>query len=126
MYQTKVVLGTGLAAAALCFGSANADVDTAEQIDSNKQTLRVWQVDYSGKPPFKRSLVAAPTIDVARLESLGVVETRRLRTVDFSSRPPFRRRYQDVPILDAASLETEPVANERPIRRSVGFKRRHR
>lgn len=123
----NTVLKAAVATSALWVGAVMADAGQADSQSksADSQTLRVWQVDYSGRPPFKRSLVEVPVVDAARLESLGVVETRRLRTTDFSGRPPFKRRYQEVRVLDAASLETENVANERPFR-NVGFKRRHR
>jgi hypothetical protein len=87
----------------------------------SQETVRVWQIDTSGRPPFKRSLVEMPVADAARMEP---VVTERVWTTDFSGRPPFKRGYRELPVVDAASLDVEAsAANARP---TPFFKKRHR
>jgi hypothetical protein len=70
----------------------------ADMSDNSEETVKVWEVDTSGHPPFKRTLVEVPVADVARLET---VETERVWHVDYSGRPPFTRSYEELPVVDA-------------------------
>jgi hypothetical protein len=91
------------------------------------EMVKVWKVDFSGRPPFKRELIELPVADVAALEATNkVVDTETVWTVDYAGKPPFRRRMQEIPIIDAASLEIE--VDERPSvkRRPLGSFKRHR
>ena len=86
------------------------------------------EVDFSGRPPFKRTRVELAAADIARMEVVGdTQEVVRVWTADFSGRPPFRRGYVDVPVIDAARMEIEtdesPLANTRA---KPFFKKRHR
>ena len=75
---------------------------------SQVETVRVWDIDTSGRPPFKRRLVEVPVADVARLESTSEpAATITRRVVDFSGRPPFRRSTQELPVIDTARLEAQ-------------------
>jgi hypothetical protein len=88
--------------------------------------VKVWKVDFSGRPPFKRQLIELPAADVARLEASDeVLETERVWTVNYKGRPPFRRRFEDVPVIDAASLETEQV-EDADRKKPLGSFKRHR
>ena len=74
---------------------------------SHGEMVRVWEIDTSGRPPFKRRLVEVPAVDVARLESSPEpAATIQRRTVDFSGRPPFRRSIEELPVIDTARLES--------------------
>ena len=70
---------------------------------ASAETYRTWEVDFSGRPPFKRTLAEVPVQDTASLQQQ---ETRVIRKTDFAGRPPFKRRMVEVPVVDAASLET--------------------
>ena len=72
----------------------------------DQETVRIWQIDTSGRPPFERRRVEVPVADLARFEQVQVTETVTRRVADFRGRPPFRRSVQEVPLIDAASLET--------------------
>ena len=91
------------------------------------ETVKVWKVDFSGRPPFKRELIELPVADVAALETENkIVEFERSWQVDYSGKPPFKRRFLDVPVIDAASLEFEPVEDSNVRKRPVGSIKRHR
>jgi len=93
---------------------------------SAEEMVKVWSVDFSGRPPFQRQLIELPAADVARMEvSNEIIETERVWTVDFAGKPPFRRKFEDVPIIDAASLEV--VATGKSTRKKpLGAFKRHR
>lgn len=79
---------------------------TANGLESGAEMVRVWSVDTSGKPPFKRTLVEVPAADIASMEiEDAAIETVTMRVTDFRGKPPFRRTMQEVPVIDAASLE---------------------
>lgn len=95
--------------------------------ESNQEMVKIWKVDFSGRPPFKRELVEVPVADFAALEAGNeVLRTERVWTVDYSGKPPFKRRFEEIPIIDAASLELivedEPQLKKRP----HGSLKRHR
>ena len=93
---------------------------------SGEEMVKVWSVDYSGRPPFKRQLIELPAADVARMEVANeIIETERVWTVDYSGKPPFKRKFEDVPVIDAASLEVEETGSS--IRKKpLGSFKRHR
>ena len=102
-----------------------AIADTANT--SGTEMVKVWKVDFSGKPPFKRTLVELPVADVAALEATNqVVDTERVWTVDYKGKPPYKRRYKDIPVIDAASLEIEAVEESSIKKRPLGSFKRHR
>ena len=102
-----------------------AIADTA--VASDTEMVKVWKVDFSGRPPFKRELVELPVADVAALEATDkVVETERVWTVDYSGKPPFKRKLQEIPVIDAASLEVESVEESNTRKRPLGSFKRHR
>ena len=92
-----------------------------------QETVTVWEIDTSGRPPFERRRVEVPVADAASLEAAGSAqETVTAWAVDYSGRPPFRRSMEEVPVIDAASLEVENTADRpRPIPAPF-HKRRHR
>lgn len=95
--------------------------------DSTQETMKVWSVDLSGRPPFQRTLVEAPVIDAAAMEIDANVETELVWTTDFSGKPPFRRSLEELPVIDAASLEADAQSEvERAVMPKPFFKRRHR
>ena len=102
-----------------------AIADTATTGDT--EMVKVWKVDFSGRPPFKRQLVELPAADVAALEaSTKVVDTERVWIVDYSGKPPFKRKFKEIPIIDAASLEIETVEESNSRKRPLGSFKRHR
>jgi hypothetical protein len=107
------------------FAAAMASFPTAAETTA-RETMTVWEIDHSGRPPFERRRVEVPVADVASLESAGgVQETVRAWVVDYSGRPPFRRSMEEVPVIDAASLEVENAADRQQIPAPF-HKRRHR
>ena len=85
--------------------------------DGTEATVAVHNIDFRGRPPFKRTIEYLPLSEVARLEteSAGAARETVIRTVDFSGRPPFRRNLERVEIVDAARLELTdgvPVSDE--------------
>lgn len=96
---------------------------------SQPETVSVWHVDYSGRPPFKRARVELPAADVARMEVTDTAgKTVRVWTTDFSGRPPFRRGYADLPVIDTARMEetADDSAAHVATRARPFFKKRHR
>ena len=88
---------------ALPVASALADSKGEKPIEM----VKVWEVDFSGRPPFKRRLIELPAAEVAALAAARqIIETKRVWTVDYSGRPPFKRRYENVPVIDATNFET--------------------
>jgi hypothetical protein len=101
----RTAIFAGLAAALLPFQATAGN--------TGQETITVWEVDTSGRPPFERRRVEVPVADTASAET--VTETVTVWTADYSGRPPFRRSYQSVPVVDAASFEAgaetiQPVA----------------
>jgi len=90
------------------------------------EMVKVWSIDFSGRPPFKRQLIELPVADVARMEASNeIIETKRVWTVDYSGKPPFRRKFEEVPVIDAASLEVNEA--DKPVRKKpLGSVKRHR
>ncbi len=114
---------TALAAA---LSTALFGLPAGAEMSAQGETVTVWEVDTSGRPPFKRTRVELPVADVASLESADVaLETRRVWTTDFRGRPPFRRGYEELPVVDAASLEYADTGDG-DARPKPFFKRRHR
>ena len=109
------VLATCLAGALLSLSTTAVLADA-----SGGEMLKVWTVDFSGRPPFKRELIELPAADVARLEASDeVLATERIWVVNYKGKPPYRRRFEDVLVIDAASLETEQTENadrKKPLR----------
>jgi len=117
----KLALVSSIAGALLSLSATATLADT-----SGEEMVKVWKVDFSGRPPFKRQLIELPAADVARLEvSNEIVDMERVWTVDFSGKPPFRRRFEDVPVIDAASLEFDADGDE-DRKKPLGSFKRHR
>ena len=93
---------------------------------AGEEMVKVWSVDFSGRPPFKRQLIELPAADVARMEATDeIVEMERVWTVDYSGKPPFKRKFEEVPVIDAASLEMDQ-AEESDRKKPIGSFKRHR
>lgn len=90
----------------------------ATAAQAEQSLVRVWDVDYTGKPPYTRSVQELPMADVARME-MAESATVEVRTVDFSGRPPFNRGVETLRVVDAAQLEAETGEKSRP-----GFRKR--
>jgi hypothetical protein len=90
------------------------------------ETVTVWAVDHSGRPPYKRERVEIPVVDTAQLEvNDTAVETATVWTVDRSGKPPYRRHREELPVTDVAALESE-LAEEEPLFRGRPPFKRHR
>ena len=115
----RAALSAGIAAACLAMPAL------AEH--STETTAKVWQVDTSGRPPFKRTLVDMSVVDTASMEvDASNVETELVWTADFSGAPPFKRSLQEVPVIDAASLEADIEGEvSRAVKAKPFFKPRH-
>lgn len=105
---------------ALAFSGVGVALDS-EQTDQNARTIR--SVDFSGHPPFKRTVKQVPTpseevTDLARFEEVAVkTETRRV--VDYRGRPPFKRRTVTVPVVEESDFARfEEVEDQGKRRRS--------
>ena len=90
------------------------------------ETVTVWTVDHSGRPPFKRERVEIPVVDTAQLEVTDkAVETVTVWTVDRSGKPPYQRHREELPVTDVAALEGE-LTEEEPLFRGRPPFKRHR
>lgn len=78
--------------------------------------------DFSGRPPFKRTIELVPAIDIALLEiestDVSAVEGEwvTITTVDYRGRPPFKRRTETLFVADVAQaelIETEQKSKKR-------------
>jgi hypothetical protein len=76
--------------------------------NSDAPTMTVWEVDMSGRPPYRRTRIEVPVVDVAALETpaAGTTETTTVWEVVRRGKPPYSRRQVEVPVVDAAALET--------------------
>lgn len=80
--------------------------------------------DFSGRPPFKRTVEVLSAVDVAQLEIesaepavTGEGEWVTVTSVDYSGRPPFKRRTETLFVADVAQaelVEAEPASKKRP------------
>jgi hypothetical protein len=68
--------------------------------------------DFSGRPPFKRTVEVLSVVDVAQLELEKTAAAKEiegewvnLTTVDYSGRPPFKRRTESLFVADVAQAE---------------------
>ena len=117
----RSVLASCLAGALFSLSALTSFADS-----SGKEMVKVWSIDFSGRPPFKRQLIELPAADIARLEASNeILETEKVWTVDYSGKPPFRRRFEEVPVIDAASIEitdTDKPGRKKPL----GSNKRHR
>lgn len=82
--------------------------------------VKVWSVDYKGKPPFKRSAEWVPVSDVAEFE-----EVQELIAVKVKSglKPPYKRRTVYLPVADVAQFETTDGDSKPDFRGKPPFKR---
>jgi len=114
--------------AALVAGALGGTLATAAiaEAPAGGETVTVWAVDHSGRPPFKRERVEIPVVDTAQLEVADEsVETVTVWTVDRSGKPPYDRRREELPVTDIAALESAP-ADEEPLFRGRPPFKRHR
>ncbi len=105
-----ILVGTGAGA-----GSALAG-DTMPSAGAEMVTIH--DVDFRGRPPFRRSMETLPASEVARLEPQSAAggETVTVRTIDFSGKPPFRRATETLPVAEVARLEAASETSRRPSR----------
>ena len=90
-----------------------ASPSMAMDLDS-ETSATVTQVDFKGRPPFKRRIETLSVEDVASLESLPNNQAGKMVTVtsvDFRGRPPFRRHTETLVVEDLASFETNVLGN---------------
>jgi hypothetical protein len=107
------------AVAAALIGSWAGMAGAADNDKSVVEGERVWIVDYSGRPPFKRRAVTAA--EFARFEEAKRSEApkvgERVRVVNYQGRPPFRRQLVEIDENDVAEFarfeETKPASTER-------------
>jgi hypothetical protein len=117
----RMALAAALAGALVAF-PAGADVNAAAE----QETVTVWKVDYSGRPPYDRERVEVPVADIASFETAPAVETERVWHTDFSGRPPFKRGYADLPVIDAAQFEIDSTQSSGDVKPKPFSKPRHR
>lgn len=95
--------------------------------DLTAETVKVWKVDRSGHPPFKRKLVEMNVVDTARLETAPGNDTTSemvtIRTVDRRGKPPYPRRSERLPVSDIAVLEETGTVEETIFRGRPPFAR---
>ena len=120
----RLMAVTGIAAtSALATSSACAEAQTA-QSGATMQT--VWTVDSRGRPPFQRSRIEVPVVDVAAMETPEAMEMTTVWSVDRTGHPPFKRKRIEVPVIDAASLEVSGDTDTGPRFRGKPPFKRHR
>lgn len=124
MYRSTLS-AIGIAALAGTF-AVHAQAESKHS-DLAGETVKVWKVDRSGHPPFKRELVEMEVVDTARLEtdpaSDASAETVTIRTVDRSGKPPFRRRTETLPVSDIAAFEEAEAVEKTRFRGRPPFAR---
>jgi hypothetical protein len=79
--------------------------------------------DFSGRPPFKRTIEVLSAVEVAQLEIQKADSAQAIKgewidvtTVDYSGRPPFKRRTESLFVADVAQaelIEEEPKSKNR-------------
>ena len=114
--------------AALIAGTLGGTLTTGAiaEAPAGGETVTVWAVDHSGRPPFKRERVEIPVVDTAQLEVTDKsVETVTVWTIDRSGKPPYQRRREELPVTDVAAIESE-LAEEEPLFRGRPPFKRHR
>ncbi len=118
----KFVIASGVLGAFIAFPAAAQDQSSTEAV------VKVWETDFSGKPPFKRVLKEVSITEAAALEvEPGNIETVEKRVVDFSGKPPFKRKIQEVEVIEAASLEIDSEADaDSSLRKKTARFKRHR
>lgn len=87
-------------------------------------TVSVWDIDTSGRPPFKRRRIEVPVADVASFE-MEPVETVTKWKADYSGKPPYRRSYQELPVVDSQGEMASDSGSGDVVPRPF-YKRRHR
>jgi len=123
----KLVFATFATFALLQPATATFADTTNSATNDSVDTVKVWKIDFSGRPPFKRELIELPVADVAALEEENkIVETERSWQVKFVGKPPFKRRLLEIPVIDAASLEFESAEQSSVKKRPAGSIKRHR
>jgi hypothetical protein len=117
------LLAGGLAAGAASTALADQSI---RQLDGD----RVMITDFSGKPPFKRRIVAVDDLspaEFARFEAVTAEPTldrgrigQRVTLVDFRGKPPFRRSVVEIDETNVAAFarfeEAEQTEARRPAR----------
>lgn len=120
----KFVIASGVLGALIAFPAAAQEPSSAEAV------VKVWETDFSGRPPFKRVLKTVSITEAAALEvEPGNIETVQKRVVDFSGKPPFKRKIQEVEVIEAASLEIDSASDaetESAARKKSARFKRHR
>lgn len=95
--------------------------------DLAAETVKVWKVDRSGHPPFRRELVEMDVVDAARLETAPAsdasAETVTVRTVDRTGKPPYQRRTETLPVSDIAAFEEADTVEDTVFRGRPPFSR---
>ncbi|MGR8948019.1 MAG: hypothetical protein ACU84Q_08230 [Gammaproteobacteria bacterium] len=97
---------------ALLVGALAFSLPAFANDSGSRQMVTVIDVDFKGKPPFKRSVETLPMQDLAALEAAeSAQKTTKVVTIDFKGKPPFKRNVENLVVRDIASLET--VSSER-------------
>jgi hypothetical protein len=101
--KLRYLVGSLITAVSMSFAANSAQAMT----NPTGETVDVQVVDYSGKPPFKRTVVTMSVDDVAQLESVGqeAVEYVEVKEVVMRGKPPYRRVTKTMPVYDVAQLE---------------------
>lgn len=113
--------------AAGVFAASAVSADTVvRRLDDNSLLV----VDYSGKPPFKRQVVALDELsstELARFELMTrpvEIDSSRIgetiTVVEFRGKPPYKRQVIEIDATNAAQFaqfeEVSEVAEQRPLR----------
>ena len=103
------------AAAALTAPAISQAADSNAGADEGARLV----TDFSGKPPFKRRVVASDSAEADTVPA--VAEEGPVQVVDFRSAPPFKRRVVDADEIETADFarfeETDDAADDRSRRR---------
>lgn len=112
--------------AGLALLAANS-LSAAEECTENCVTKIV--TDFSGKPPFKRTIERVSVVDIAEVEIVNSEPVYvNVRTVDFKGKPPFKRRVERLEQTEVmqAEITTEEESSDKRPKKTTGnsiFKR---
>lgn len=114
--MNKLYRASNIAAASIVLSLMSPLAHTSEE-----SLNKVWTIDFSGPPPFKRIFKNTPTTnDSAALPSAAKKESSLRWLIDFSGRPPFKRRSKESLALEeqnsgsVAASSTQKARSFRP------------
>lgn len=104
--MNKLVAAIAVSLTGTLASTASADVTVLER-------------EYTGKPPYQRSISTLPEVEIARMEAadMSLANTATVREREFTGRPPYRRNVEILPTVEMARFEIADQSGERRHRR---------